>query len=93
MRPASTPFRYRNVSIEMLKAGWAIVYEQAGAQYGELGKESYLKVERKAKAAKRGMWVKGKLKETPTEYKRRYAAGGRTTSAAKVSGSAVLKDP
>jgi hypothetical protein len=33
----------------MLKAGWATIYEQANAEYGPLGKESYLKVEKQAK--------------------------------------------
>lgn len=36
------------------------------------------------RAAKRGMWKKGKkLKETPAEYKKRHAAGGGTTITAK----------
>jgi len=33
----------------MLKAGWAIVYQQANAMYGPLGKEFYLNVEKQAK--------------------------------------------
>jgi endonuclease YncB( thermonuclease family) len=47
--PTWIPFRYRNVSIAMLKAGWANVYEQARAEYGPLGKEYYLNVEKQAK--------------------------------------------
>jgi len=83
MLPTGIPFRYRNISIEMLKAGWATVYEQKYAEYGPLGKKFYVDVEKKAKAAKRGMWIKGELKETPAEYKRRHAAGGGTTTPAK----------
>lgn len=49
MLPTWIPFRYRNVSIEMLKAGWAVVYEQAKAEYGPLGKEFYVDVEKQAK--------------------------------------------
>jgi hypothetical protein len=49
MLPTWIPFRYRNVSIEMLKAGWATIYEQAHAQYGPLGKGFYLDVEKQAK--------------------------------------------
>ena len=49
MLPTWRPFQYRNVSIEMLEAGWATVYEQAYAQYGPLGKEYYLDVEKQAK--------------------------------------------
>ena len=49
MLPTWIPFRYRNVSIEMLKAGWAVVYEQAKAEYGPLGKGIYVDVEKQAK--------------------------------------------
>lgn len=49
MLPTRIPFRYRNLSIEMLKAGWATVYEQTNAEYGPLGKEFYLDVEKRAK--------------------------------------------
>lgn len=35
----------------MLKAGWATVYEQAGAAYGKWGKEHFLAVEAAAKYA------------------------------------------
>lgn len=49
MLPTLMPFRYRNVSVEMLEAGWAIVYEQAHAEYGPLGKKFYLDVEKRAK--------------------------------------------
>ncbi len=33
----------------MLKAGWVTTYEQAGAEYGNWGKEEYLRVEMEAK--------------------------------------------
>ena len=39
--------------------------------------------DRISRAAKRGMWIKGKLKETPAEYKKRIAAGGGTKNTAK----------
>lgn len=38
------PFRYKCISLEMLKAGWATVYEQANAEYGKWGKKYFLKV-------------------------------------------------
>lgn len=33
----------------MLRAGWAITYEQSGAEYGKWGKEEFLKLEAEAK--------------------------------------------
>ncbi|KAK7439068.1 putative endonuclease lcl3 [Stygiomarasmius scandens] len=60
-----------DVCLEMLKAGWAVTYDQHGAEYGPGGKEVYLKAETKAKAKRKGMWAKGADIETPAEYKRR----------------------
>ncbi|KZW03691.1 nuclease [Exidia glandulosa HHB12029] len=68
-------FSGRNVSLEMLKAGWATTYQQAGAEYGERTMEQFQLVEAEAKASKRGMWEKGTKGETPAEYKRRHARG------------------
>jgi endonuclease YncB( thermonuclease family) len=39
----------KNLSLEMLKAGWVTTYEQAGAEYGQLGKDEFLRVEAEAK--------------------------------------------
>jgi len=72
-------FHGKNLPAEMLKAGWAVTYEQAGAEYGKLGKEGYLRLEAQAKVARRGMWKKGTHAETPAEYKRRHAASGANT--------------
>jgi len=36
-----------------------------------------------SRAAKRGMWIKGELQETPAEYKKRHAAGDGTTGTTK----------
>jgi hypothetical protein len=33
----------------MLKAGWVTTYEQAGAEYGEWGKDEFLRIEAEAK--------------------------------------------
>ncbi|EEB90308.1 hypothetical protein MPER_11498 [Moniliophthora perniciosa FA553] len=60
-----------SLAAEMLRAGVATVYEQAGAQYGPGGKEEFLRIEAEAKAARRGMWRKGLTVETPADYKRR----------------------
>jgi len=58
-------FRGKNISAEMLKAGWAVTYKQAGAEYGQSGKEGYLQLENEAKLARRGMWRDGKKKRDP----------------------------
>lgn len=39
----------KSLSLEMLKAGWATTYEQAGAEYGKHGKDVFLQIEAKAK--------------------------------------------
>ncbi|KAJ3868514.1 hypothetical protein EV359DRAFT_60605 [Lentinula novae-zelandiae] len=67
-----------NLSLEMLKSGWATVYEQAGAEYGKWGKEEFLKAETGAKASRLGIWKNGLDGETPAEYKRRHAQAEAT---------------
>jgi endonuclease YncB( thermonuclease family) len=32
----------RNLSLEMVRAGWGVVYEKTGAEYGQWNKEAYL---------------------------------------------------
>ncbi|KAF6749570.1 nuclease [Ephemerocybe angulata] len=64
----------QNVSLEMLKAGWATVYSQSGAEYGAIGEEEFKRQESKAKAARVGMWVNGELQESPAEYKKRIGS-------------------
>jgi endonuclease YncB( thermonuclease family) len=39
----------KNLSLEMLKAGWVTTYEQSGAEYGERGKGEFLRFEAEAK--------------------------------------------
>jgi endonuclease YncB( thermonuclease family) len=41
----------KSLSLEMLKVGWVTTYEQAGAEYGEWGKDEFLRVEAEAKYA------------------------------------------
>ncbi|KAI9457064.1 mitochondrion protein [Russula earlei] len=62
----------RNLPLEMVRAGWGLVYEEAGAEYGSWGKEAYLAAEAEARAARRGVWQSGKDIESPAEYKRRF---------------------
>ena len=44
------PYRGRCVSLEMLRAGWAVVYEQSGAEYGHLGKDVFVELEKNARS-------------------------------------------
>ncbi|THH28088.1 hypothetical protein EUX98_g6110 [Antrodiella citrinella] len=71
----------KNVSVEMLRAGWAVTYEQAGAEYGGLGKEAFLAIQAEAQKAKRGMWKNGVGAETPAEYKKRGASSDKAGEA------------
>ncbi|KAI0363942.1 SNase-domain-containing protein [Pilatotrama ljubarskyi] len=80
----------RNLSLEMLRAGWGAVYEQAGAEYGKSGLEEFLRVQSEAQRAKRGMWRYGTEGETPAEYKKRHrdaAATGETVVPTRSSAS------
>ena len=74
------PFLRRDVGLEMLKAGWATVYEaKQGAEFG--GKEAeYRAAEREAKMAGRGMW--GGMGEMPSWWARWVL--GRKTGKAEV---------
>jgi endonuclease YncB( thermonuclease family) len=64
-------FILRNVGFEMVRAGWADVYDQAGAQYGGAGHEKQLRqLLTQAKLKSRGMWSKGDV-VTPSEYKKK----------------------
>ncbi|KAK9488002.1 hypothetical protein V1527DRAFT_459091 [Lipomyces starkeyi] len=67
----------KDVSSEMLRAGWAIVYESKfQAAFGST-KETYQSEEQYARDHKNGMWKYGKtLTESPAEYKRRMRLGG-----------------
>lgn len=42
-------FKGKCLSAEMLRAGWAVVYEQGGAQYGSYTLEQLKKIEEEAK--------------------------------------------
>lgn len=60
-------FFSRNLSVDMVRAGFACVYDSAGAEYnGDLKVLQYY--EARAKRKRIGMWSKGKP-TTPKEYK------------------------
>lgn len=61
----------KNVSKEILKAGWATIYEaKTGAEFN--GNEKLFKqIEANCRKQKKGMFKKGKV-ETPAQYKMKY---------------------
>ncbi|KAH9837669.1 SNase-domain-containing protein [Rhodofomes roseus] len=65
----------KSVPIEMLQHGWAEVYEQSGAEHGQLGVDEFLRVQGEAQTAKRGIWKYGLKRESAADYKKRYASG------------------
>ncbi|KAF9813659.1 hypothetical protein IEO21_05430 [Rhodonia placenta] len=71
----------RNLSLEMLRAGWAETYEQAGAEYGRWGSAEFLRLQAEAQAARRGIWKYGLDLESAADYKRRHAAAGTSKMA------------
>ena len=40
--------RGKCLSLEMIRAGWGVTYEQAGAEYGPYGGEEFLKLQAEA---------------------------------------------
>lgn len=60
-------FKY-NLSLEMVKNGWACVYDSAGAEYGGI-KDQLYQAEAKAKSKKKGMWQSDSW-ISPKEYKK-----------------------
>ncbi|KAI9803969.1 MAG: putative endonuclease lcl3 [Piccolia ochrophora] len=65
----------RDVGLQMLKRGWATVYEaKSGAEFGAL-EDRYRRAEWWARKRRSGMWKSGGG-ESPREYKTRYGVGG-----------------
>ncbi|WFD00794.1 micrococcal nuclease [Malassezia yamatoensis] len=90
-RLVATPYVFRwpyifgrtNVSLSMVRKGFATVYRSAGAAYGspsflqktllqaKSGRRMLERAEEYAKVMRLGMWSHGRNIETPAEYKRR----------------------
>jgi endonuclease YncB( thermonuclease family) len=67
----------RDIGLQMLRAGWATVYEaNTGAEFGEGLEEKYRKAEWWAQMKRKGMWAGDKKDfESPREYKTRHGSG------------------
>lgn len=78
----------RDVGLQMLRSGWATVYEaKTGAEFGEGLEEKYRMAERWARLRRVGMW-RGKMKdyESPREYKTRMGVGAPVEEEKKSKG-------
>lgn len=66
----------RDVGLQMLRAGWATVYEaKTGAEFGVGLEAKYRSAERWAKFRRKGIWAgKQKEYESPGQYKARMKA-------------------
>ncbi|KAI1795409.1 nuclease [Ganoderma leucocontextum] len=84
--------RGKSVGLEMLREGWGAVYKEAGLVYGKEGEAAYLRLEKEAQEAKRGMWQNG-IPELPSEYKRRHREGGGDVSDKAPSEDDELAEP
>ncbi|KAI9435460.1 hypothetical protein H4582DRAFT_1969525 [Lactarius indigo] len=69
----------RNLPLEMVRAGWGVVYTGKGAEYGGWGQDVFLAAQAEAQAARRGIWHAGTDIETPAEYKKRHRAEQEAT--------------
>jgi endonuclease YncB( thermonuclease family) len=70
-------FWKRDVSLQMLKAGFATVYEaKSGVEFGRATGEQYRRAEQWARTKRKGMWSgkKGNF-ESPRDYKIRHGVG------------------
>lgn len=64
----------RNVSLELVRAGMAVVYKGSGAQYGREGlRKAYLAAEQKARDGSIGLWRGDGM--LPAEYKKAVREG------------------
>lgn len=75
----SWPFR-KNVSKELLRAGFATIYRQGGAEYGGILPQLE-GLEQQAKEKKVGLWAVGEGGETAAEYKKRVKKEARLVQA------------
>lgn len=67
---SSGPFGQKDISEELLSKGYAFVYRQSGAQYGDGGLSKWDHIEQQAKKRKVGVWSDPNF-ESPAEYKKR----------------------
>ena len=80
------PFWKRNVALEVVKAGYAVVYKGQGAEYGGF-LNKFIAAERFAKWRGRGMWKAAKSGNLvlPHEYKK-AVRNGNGNAAVKLRG-------
>ncbi|KAF9363441.1 putative endonuclease lcl3 [Mortierella sp. NVP85] len=73
--PRALPFLpMKNISAEMLKAGYGQIYRQAGSEYGGM-LNKFEALEAKARTQKIGIWSQVKM-VSAAEHKKQYLRGG-----------------
>lgn len=72
-------FSRKDISEELLSKGYAFVYRQGGAQYGDGGINKWNSIEEQAKKKKLGVWSDPNF-ETPSEYKKRTKKNKESSS-------------
>ncbi|ODV91054.1 hypothetical protein CANCADRAFT_18092, partial [Tortispora caseinolytica NRRL Y-17796] len=70
MRLIGKPSSFYDLSAQMLRSGWALIYEGKDIEYANR-KELYKRMEAKAKKQKKGIWSKSRF-ETPAAYKSKH---------------------
>ena len=84
----------KDISEELLKRGYAVVYRQGGAVYDDR-KGDFEKLEAAAKSAKKGLWGQDGGGEAPADYKKRMNVkkdGGSKSKSKSKSKSARNKE-
>ena len=79
-----------NVSLEMVSAGFATIYRDAGAEYGNI-KEKLVQAEAKAKKQKIGMWKQSASEyQSPGDFKRLNRLNAAITT---LKNNGLIDDP
>lgn len=76
----------RNLSLDMVRAGYATVYESSGAEYGGLRKQ-LVQAESRARTARVGMWCDGEAGFVPPSvYKKQRIVMAASTALSHATG-------
>ena len=74
------------ISLEMLKAGWAVTYEQIGAEYGPYSKEEFMAIQEEARLVSRSLSVASHLTPPFTQSSTSWHLAERWLAAGESSG-------
>jgi endonuclease YncB( thermonuclease family) len=60
-----------NVSVDMVKSGFGVVYRQSGSEYGSF-KDELEQAETAARLKRKGLWSQGAQLVLPSQHKAKY---------------------